>query len=139
VCGFSHVDFNGRERKEMTKDKMGSMSIQSSNSRLSRGILQMERDQMEYHQNGDWIQSLRSNCLGWRHMTKSVGINISFKPHQSLKMCTRGWRDRVSQNKELISILISVFRPRVFFCVYALVRALVRSCVCISSVYCFFL
>jgi hypothetical protein len=98
VCGFSHVDFNGRERKELTKDKVGSMSIQSSNSRLSRGILQMERDQMEYHQNGDWIQSLRSDRLGWRHMTKNVGINI-FKRHQNLKMCTRGWRDMVSQTR----------------------------------------
>jgi hypothetical protein len=99
VCGFAHVDFNGRERKELTKDKVGSMSVQSSNSRLSRGILQMERDQMEYHQNGDWIQSLRSDRLGWRNMTKNVGINISFKRHQNLKMCIRGWRDRLSQTR----------------------------------------
>lgn len=74
VCGFSHVDFNGRERKKLTKDKVGSMSIQSSNSRLSRGILQLERDQMEYHQNGNWIQSLRSDRLGWRNMSKNIGI-----------------------------------------------------------------
>lgn len=59
-AGFSHSCLHGRERHEWAKDKVGSMNVQSSSSKLTGSILQMERDQKEFQQNGEWIHSLRS-------------------------------------------------------------------------------